>query len=175
MENHLVLFALGENCPQVIEKLCRTIKKSGFNIIDSRMTVLGQELMMLFMLCGSWNVVGKFKQMLPDLQDQLDIDIHLKPTQMAEQTGDRMPYVIDVISLDRVGIVHEIVDFLTSNKIDIQDLNSHRYQTVPTGTSMFSLHISVNVPANISIALLRSDFIDFCDRLNFDAIIEPAK
>ena len=175
MENYLVLSVLGENRPQVVEKLCRTIKKSGVNITDSRMTVFGQELTMLFMLCGSWNVVEKFKQMLPELQEQLGIDIHLKPTQMANRTGDRIPYVIDVISLDRVGIVHEIIDFLTRNKIDIQDLNSHSYQTVPTGTPMFSLHISVNIPANMSIALLRSDFIDFCDRLNFDAIIEPIK
>jgi glycine cleavage system transcriptional repressor len=40
---------------------------------------------------------------------------------------------------------------------------------------MFSLHVTINVPADISISAIRGDFIDFCDRLNLDAIMEPVK
>ncbi len=44
-----------------------------------------------------------------------------------------------------------------------------------TGAKMFSLHMMVNIPSDSSIASIRGDFIEFCDRLNLDAIMEPVK
>jgi glycine cleavage system transcriptional repressor len=35
--------------------------------------------------------------------------------------------------------------------------------------------MAVNVPASVSISHLRDDFLELCDRLNLDAIIEPVK
>ena len=40
---------------------------------------------------------------------------------------------------------------------------------------MFSLHMTINVPAHTLIAALRDEFLDFCEQLNLDAIIEPVK
>jgi glycine cleavage system transcriptional repressor len=40
---------------------------------------------------------------------------------------------------------------------------------------MFSLTMSVNIPAATQISDLRERFILFCDDLNLDAIIEPEK
>ena len=44
-----------------------------------------------------------------------------------------------------------------------------------TGTPMFSVHMSVGIPADIHIAALRDEFMDYCDALNLDAVIEPIK
>jgi len=38
-----------------------------------------------------------------------------------------------------------------------------------------SLHLTIHVPVEISISSLRNDFLEFCDQLNLDAIIEPVK
>ena len=86
-----------------------------------------------------------------------------------------MPYSIDIASMDRIGIVHDITDFLVSNQIDIQELCTNTYHATHSGTPIFSLHIAINIPADISISGIRGDFIDFCDRLNLDAIMEPIK
>ena len=40
---------------------------------------------------------------------------------------------------------------------------------------MFSVQMSVNVPARIHVSQLREDFMDYCDALNLDAILEPVK
>ena len=40
---------------------------------------------------------------------------------------------------------------------------------------MFSLHMTISVPTDISIAAMRNEFMDFCDQLNLDAIMEPVK
>ena len=40
---------------------------------------------------------------------------------------------------------------------------------------MFSLHVTISVPTNTSIAALRGEFMDLCDQLNLDAVMEPVK
>jgi glycine cleavage system transcriptional repressor len=35
--------------------------------------------------------------------------------------------------------------------------------------------MTLDVPADTHIATLREDFLEFCDHLNLDAVIEPIK
>ena len=44
-----------------------------------------------------------------------------------------------------------------------------------TGAEMFSAQISIGIPASAHISSLREDFLEFCDTLNLDAILEPLK
>ena len=44
-----------------------------------------------------------------------------------------------------------------------------------TGAPMFSLYMALSVPNSIHIPMLREEFLDFCDHLNLDAILEPIK
>jgi glycine cleavage system transcriptional repressor len=40
---------------------------------------------------------------------------------------------------------------------------------------MFSLHMTVGIPAELAIAAIRGEFMDFCDDLNLDAMLAPVK
>jgi glycine cleavage system transcriptional repressor len=40
---------------------------------------------------------------------------------------------------------------------------------------MFSVHMTVDIPASTQISALREEFMELCDQLNLDAVIEPAK
>jgi glycine cleavage system transcriptional repressor len=44
-----------------------------------------------------------------------------------------------------------------------------------TGTAMFQAQITIGIPAQTHIAALRDDFLEFCDGLNLDAIMDPVK
>jgi len=175
MQYYLVLSALGEKIPQLSNQFTLAVKDSGCNILDSRMSVLGNEISMVMMLSGTWDAVAKFENMLPKLQEQLNISITAKRTELLENTNTLMPYAIDIVAYDHIGIVHDITKFMDENNIDIQDMFTNTYKAANTGTSMFSLHMTVNIPTDVSIASIRSDFIEFCDQKNFDAIMEPIK
>jgi glycine cleavage system transcriptional repressor len=60
-------------------------------------------------------------------------------------------------------------------------INAHRTrersggQDAHTGTPMFSVHLTVEIPATLQISALREEFMEFCDQLNLDAVIEPVK
>jgi glycine cleavage system transcriptional repressor len=49
------------------------------------------------------------------------------------------------------------------------------YAAAHTGTPMFSVHMTVGIPADVHIASLREEFMDFCDSMNLDAVLEPLK
>ena len=52
---------------------------------------------------------------------------------------------------------------------------THRYSAAHTATPMVSVHINIGIPAATHLAALRDEFLDFCDQLNVDAIMEPIK
>ena len=44
-----------------------------------------------------------------------------------------------------------------------------------TGAEMFQAQITIGIPAETHIAALRDDFLELCDGLNLDAIMDPVK
>jgi glycine cleavage system transcriptional repressor len=86
-----------------------------------------------------------------------------------------MPYAVDVVSLDQQGIVFNLAEFFAARDIEIADVATRRYSAAHTGAQMFAIQMAVNIPSSVSISHLRDDFLELCDRLNLDAIIEPVK
>ena len=59
--------------------------------------------------------------------------------------------------------------------IDIAELNTRSYAAAHTGAPMFAVQMIVNVPTRIHLSSLREEFLELCDNLNLDAILEPVK
>ncbi len=175
MKNYLVLTALGENSPQLTPRLCEEIRQCGCNIVDSRMALLGEEFTMVAMVSGPWDAIAKIEDHAPKLEKDLGLKIATRRTRVGGPGKGYMPYAIDVVASDQSGMVHEIARFITDNDVLIQDLYTNTYKAAFSDTTMFSLHMTINIPQDTSIATLRNDFMDFCDRLNLDAIMEPVK
>lgn len=175
MISYLVISALGRDRPGIVEEMSRVILDSGCNIEDSRMTVLGGEFAVLMLVSGNWNAIAKLEGMMPSLQDKLDLTVISKRTKPRATEGNLLPYAVEVVTMDHPGIVHEIANFFSTRNINIEDLYTDSYRAAHTGTPMFSLSMRVNIPAEISISGLREEFMDFCDEMNLDAVIEPVK
>ncbi len=175
MQNLLVTSAIGSNKPGLVEAFSRTVKDCGCSIVDSRMTVLGGEFAMILLLSGSWDSIAKLEAALPRLEPQLGLHITSRRTSSDASSQTCMPYAVEVVAMDHPGIVHEIAHFFSHREINIVELNTGSYAAAHTGSPMFSLHMTISIPSNLSIAALRGDFMDFCDHLNLDAILEPVK
>ncbi len=174
-KNQLVISALGEDRPGIVNDMSRTILDAGCSILDSRMTVLGGEFAMILLVSGQWNAIAKFEQSLPGIEQRLNLTCTVRRTGPRAAAGNLLPYAVDVISVDRPGIVHHLANFFAARDINIENLDTTRYSAAHTGTAMFSVHITVGIPADVHIAALREQFMDLCDELNLDAVIEPIK
>lgn len=174
-QNFLVISALGKDRPGLVNDLSRAVFDNGCSIADSRMTVLGGDFAVILLVTGNWNAVAKLEDQLPQLAERIEMNITWRRTSGVEQRRDLLPYAVDVVALDNPGIVHSLANFFSSRHINIQDLATTSYAAPHTGTPMYSVHMRVDIPARIHIATLRDEFMDFCDQLNLDAIIEPIK
>ena len=173
--NHLVISALGKDRPGIVDQLAKAIYELDCNISDSRMTVLGGEFAILLLVEGPWNLLAKLEDQVPDLQERLALTITTKRTD-ERAAGDRLlPYMVDVVALDHPGIVYSLARFFSEKKINIEDMSTGSYAAAHTGTPMFSVRMSIGIPADIHIAALRDEFMDFCDSMNLDAVLEPIK
>jgi len=175
MQNHFVISALGNNRPGLVHQLSKAVKDCGCNILDSRMAVLGGEFAVILLLAGTWDAIAKIESMIPRLEDSLDLTLISRRTEVREKVANLMPYAVEVVASDRPGIVHDIAQFFSSRDINIEELFTGSYAAAHTGTPMFSLHVTISVPTNTSIATLRGEFMDLCDQLNLDAVMEPVK
>ena len=168
MKQHLAVSAIGSDRTGMVHDLTRLVSECGGNISESRMAGLGSEFAMLLLISGNWHALAKLETELKRLADSSGLILHLKRTEM-------LPYSIDVVCLDQSGIVSGLSGFFSSRSIDIAEVSTRSYPAAHTGAPMFSVQMIVNVPSRIHVAHLREEFMEFCDSLNLDAILEPVK
>ncbi len=175
MKQHLAVSAIGSDRTGMVHELTRVISECGGNITESRMVVLGAEFAMLLLVAGNWHSLAKLETELKRLTESGSLSVHMKRTETRPARTDMLPYSIDVVSLDQGGIVSGLSGFFASRGIDIAEVSTRSYPAAHTGAPMFSVQMIVNVPSRIPVAHLREEFMDYCDALNLDAILEPVK
>jgi len=175
----LAFTAVGENRPDVIPELLRLIAESHCNIEESRLTLFSGQFAGHWFVDGNWNHIVKLENGLTAAANRYDMKImHHRMGEREErvvETSDELPYRIEIVSLDRVGIVNEVADFLLERTVQIQELVTSSYAAPHSGAPVFAAHIIALIPADTRMISLRDEFLDFCDQKNFDAILEPIK
>lgn len=169
MTTKLVISALGDDRPGIVDQLSDIIYTLGLNIEDSRMTVLGGEFAILLLVSGEQSVIEKLQEQSTDIEQSLQMRLLIKPTTEPASASNSIPYSVDVAALDHPGIVNNISRFFSSRNINIVNLETERYAAAHTGSPMFALHMTIGISADINIAQLRDAFAEVCDELNLDA------
>ena len=175
MQNRLVISALGQDRPGIVNELSKTIFDAGCNIMDSRMTVMGGEFTVMLLTEGNWNNLAKLETALQSLKSKLDLVISFKRTGERSTKQNVLPYAIEVVAVDHSGIVSQLTGFFSNQSINIEELRTDCYAAPHTGTPMFTINMIVGIPANLHISTMREQFMSFCDEYNLDAIMEPIK
>ncbi len=174
MSEQLVITALGDDRPGIVDEMSKVLFKHNLNIEDSRMSVLGGEFAVLLLVSGSQQSIDDFVADTASLEQSLNMKILVKITSSESSPQAMVPYTVEVVAIDHPGIVHKLASFFSSQQINIVDLHTERYAAAHTATPMFAVNMTIGIPADIAIKALRDEFIDMCDDLNLDASMTPA-
>lgn len=175
MQQLIVISAVGTDRAGVVDELTHVILDCGGNVEESRMTALGSEFAMVILVSGNWHALNKLEAAIEKLTRDKDLTVSIKKTEERRGTENCMPYVVDVVAIDQPGIVFNLAHFFASRSIEISEVATRRYAAAHTGAPMFSLQMTVNLPSNVHISQVRDEFLEVCDQLNLDAILEPVK
>jgi len=175
MQQLVVISAVGTDRAGVVNDLTRVILDCGGNIEESRMTALGSEFAMVILVAGNWHALNKLESAIDKLTRNNDLTVSIKKTEVRRGTEDCMPYMVDVVCIDQPGIVFNLANFFAARSIEISEVATRRYSAAHTGAPMFSLQMTINLPSSVHISQIRDEFLEVCDQLNLDAILEPVK
>ena len=174
-ENYLLINAYSTHPQSPLLAVTKRISESGCNMVDARLSTVGRDVSVLALAVGSWDAVAKLEAMLTRLDREDGIKLVWYRTGQKAMQSNLLPYVVEVVAADKPGILFQLADFFDRQSITIESLHSSRYRAMQTGAEMFTAQMTVGIPASMHIAALRDDFMEFCDHLNLDAIMDPMK
>lgn len=150
-DTYAVVRAIGSDRIGIVEDITTVIERSGCNIEESKMAVLGGEFAVMMLVSGDERSVA-------DLTGQsFTEDLQVEVIRTRESTAGRsgVPYLIETVSLDSPGIVHAVTELLSKERINIEELETDSTSAPFTGSPMFSMRIRVTLEGPKRAAALR--------------------
>jgi glycine cleavage system transcriptional repressor len=174
-ENYILIAAVAPQDKSPLMPLTKRISECGCTLVESRLSALGTHVSVSLLAMGSWDAVAKLEASTARIERDEGIKVHAHRTLAKPMQTDLLPYVIEVVAADKPGIMFQLAEFFSHHGISIESLTSSRFRAMQTGAEMFSAQITIGIPSKTHIAGLRDDFLEFCDSLNLDAIMDPMK
>ena len=173
--NHLLISAYSTYPHSPLLMVSRRVSESGCSLVDTRLSTVGRDVSLVALATGSWDAIVKLEALFGRLERESPIRITFYRTGPKPKQSNLLPYLVEVVAADKPGILYQLAEFFSRRGISVEALSSSRYRAAQTGAEMFSAQISIGIPASAHISSLREDFLEFCDTLNLDAILEPLK
>ncbi len=174
-ENYILVTATAPQTNSPLTALTKRISECGCTLLEARHVTLGEHLSIAMLAMGSWDAVAKLESSGARMERDEGIRTQLQRTAAKTMAGDLLPYSVEVVAADKPGILFQLVEFFNQHAIAIDSLSSSRFKAMQTGADMFSAQIQIGIPSKTHLASLRDDFLEFCDELNLDAIMDPVK
>ena len=174
-DHQLLIQAVAPVADSPLLVLSRRIADAGCNLIESRVATVGADVSVLLLAKGGWDAIAKLETALGRVGRSENVHLLSYRTQARDQQSHLLPYMIEVVAADKPGVLVELIDFFNRRSISIEQMSSMRYQAMQTGADMFQAQLTIGIPADTRIAELRDEFMELCDGLNLDAIMDPVK
>lgn len=175
MKIQLLITATGEDRPGIVARLTEVFVAHGANLEESRMALLGGEFAAIVLVSMPSE---KLEELLPalDLLKKESILVTTKKTSALspERFKGYAVYEISVSGADHEGIVHKVSTYLREHAINIQAMESDLANAPDTGTQLFCMRATVQVPPSVSLDDLRKQLKVIGDQEMVDIEVTPA-
>jgi len=172
MKVQLLVTATGEDRPGIVARLTEVFVAHGANLEESRMALLGGEFAAIVLVSLASE---RLEELLPAL-DMLKKDGILVTTKKTSlQSPDKfkgyIPYDLSVSGADHEGIVHKVTAYLREHSINIQNMESDIINAPDTGTPLFCMRATVQVPPSVSMSELQKQLQQIGDQESVDITV----
>jgi glycine cleavage system transcriptional repressor len=176
MSEYAMLTAIGPDRPGLVHSISNYILACGCNIENSRMAVLGGEFAMLILVAGEPAGIEKLLRGVEQASAASGLAVQARRTRPPAEAaaGGTIPYTLEAYSLDHPGIVERITSFLAGRKINIHALDTRLANAPITGVPLFSLHATIDMPAQENVAQVRRELERIGAEQNIDIELKPA-
>jgi glycine cleavage system regulatory protein len=163
----LILTLIGPDRPGIVESVADVVAAHGGNWLESRMAHLAGRFAGVLRIEAPAERVDTLAAALAGLEAR-GLRLVLEKDAGAASPGPLHAMEIELLGLDRPGLVREISDLLAGRGINVEELRTDRFSAPMSGELLFRAQVRVDVPATVSAADLRKEL----ERLASDLMVE---
>jgi len=171
---YLVVTIVGPDRRGIVEKITAVMLEYAANIEESKMARLGGEFAVIMLLSLPGEKENALLASLDALKEH-GLTIISRPTNLSrlERFQGYIPYEISVLGADHEGIVHSVAQYITSERMNIEKLDTQVTKAPVTGVPLFSMHAVVQAPPELTLPKLRQKLAEVGDELCVDIEVKP--
>jgi len=174
-QKYLALVALAPARERLANELVSAVEKRGCTVTECRIVPLGQQFCASLLLTGNWSALGKLESALPGMAETLGLKVHAAHTQATENAPDFRPYAAEIIAPQHGALLGELLSFFATQDVQVVEINAQAYDSAYTGAGLTNINLALHVPLNQHPQTLREAFMDLCDDLHADGLLDPIK
>ncbi len=180
MRKRFIMTAFGKDRLGFVADVSRVIYENGCSLEDSTMTNLSDEFAMIFLVegenkdSGSPSLLDRLSQECRRLEMEKGISAFVRPiTADGTSRKEKMSHhTLHVEGLDQAGIVYKISRYLADHRINITHFQSRSEPSPQTGAAMYIIHLTIDVPAQVSLQQLEEGLAEISNELNVDITLD---
>ena len=178
MKRWFAMSAIGRDRPGIVADLAELIYESDCNLEDSSMTILGSEFAVLLLLTGEGaDVEGRLSAACKRVEWEKRLTVFFRPLDAAPPgygaTPPRRRYELQATGVDKAGIVARVARCLAERGINITHMSTQSRPEPLSGTSMYSMQIRMDAPADVDEPALRAGLDAIAVQLHVEIALQP--
>jgi glycine cleavage system regulatory protein len=167
MDTHLVLAVIGNDRPGLVNAVSETVTAGGGNWLDTRMASLAGQFAGILLVSIATEKADALVRSLKKLEAHgLRLLIEKAGEAAALPAGPILS--LDLVGLDRPGIVRDISRILAGQGVSIVELESEHTPGSFSGESMFKARARLQLPEGLSIEQVRKSIESLANEMMVD-------
>ncbi len=172
MQTHLVLTVIGRDRPGLVSAVSETIAAGGGNWLDTRMASLSGQFAGMLLVAIAPEKADALVASLGKLEAQGLRFIIAKSDEETPTAGHTL--LLELIGLDRPGIIRDISHVLADLNVSIVELESERVSGSFSGQAMFKAKARLTLPDGLDVDDLRRSLEALAHELMVDLALADA-
>lgn len=165
MNTVLILTAIGDDRPGLVEGLSSVISAHGGNWLESSMSRLAGKFAGILQISVPPEASSTLREALGNMPDLRVTVEDSSPTQ-PDPSGRRLHFTL--FGQDRVGIVREVAGVLARHGVNVESLNTYTESAPMSGETLFHAEAQLLADAHLNPADLKADL----ERLSLDLVVD---
>jgi glycine cleavage system regulatory protein len=175
MATLLVLTAIGEDRPGLVEAISRTVAESGGNWLESRMSRLANRFAGILLVSVPDGRADGLRNALLALESE-GLKVAVEASEPAPPRDGQRTVRLEIVGQDRAGIIHQIAEALARHRISIDDLVTEVESASWSGETLCRISAELRLPPGVELGPLRDGLEALANELMVDMTFadEPA-
>ena len=170
----LVLTLLGPDRPGLVELVAGVIAAHGGNWLESRMSHLAGKFAGILRAEVPTERVAAATAALAALEGR-GLKVIVETAARAGGAAGEQSMDLELVGLDRPGIVREISQLLAGNGVNVEELTTDRVSAPMSAEMLFEAHARVRVAPGTDVSRLRAELERLASDLVVDVKLTPAE